>query len=1168
MKRRGVALIVALIMLSLPLATAMAAAFTIGVPVSYTSSTSVTIDQSGWYYIEAWGGNGGSSPSKSGGQSQPVRGYFYLAAGETIYVQVGAAGGNGNNNSGTSGGSAGAGASGAHFGSGHSGGKGGNGYAGSAGGDGGGGGGAASGVLKGTPSVSNIIIASGGGGGGGGGASVGQAGGAGGNSDQSGIGGGSASNAGSGNSSDSTNGYNGGWARHDGQNAAFGTLYGGGGAGGGGGGFNGAIGGGGKSGGGGERGFASAEGGGGGAGGNSNNSGQTSAPTGVKTPSQNSRTTGANGQVYITLLANEYTVLFEDGDGTGGARSTISPYKINAYPGDSNAPYLPATVATPTHSNGTFKGYYSAASGGDQYYDASGDRLIDWDLDDTTLTLYAQYNLKPTVTTVGATPTGTSVALSGSYVGGDTGYEVTVRGFGYRVGTSGAFTEITATDASGALSATVNGLAIGSYEYYAFVIYGDSDTKLTGDTETFDIIGYSDLAVALDTVTPSHSSANLNGSYSFSGTGDNYTITSAGFEYKLPSDPSWTSVPATGTSTPFSADVSGLSPLTTYDVRAFVKYNDGSAQTEYSADSTFTTLASPTTPTVDTLPVTDITKTTATFHSLYAMGNQGDLYASGGFEYRIYNATTPATWDDAVGTVDRDSGTSTFNMDVTGLAAGTEYEVRAYIIADNASKYRGNIVRFITTSLPEITAKACAVTGTTADFSGTYTDGDASHLVTGGGFEYRLLGDTAYTDVSSTAGSGALSGSATIGVPGTYEYRAYINYGSGEVLHTTIETFVIAKYNTPVPTVTVQSYTHNTADLQGEYTISGAGGNTPTIISTGFRYKLTSASDSDWSSNIPSGVTTSPFTHTISGLAPDTDYDVQSFVTYSDGVQSQTVYSATTKFKTDVIPLIPTVSTGDVTDLTVDDATLNGSYTLGQGASAGTFVSSAFQIRLYVDGMGAEDGWSPAYSNPTAGSPFTYSLPFIAADAGKLWQVRALLTYFDGTQNQTIVGDNKGFTQPKMATIVTLPATNITHASARLNASYTAGIGEAYDISGVRFYLRKVGETSWGTALIVTDVNSISSNGFFLDVSSLLVNTQYEYYAELLYGTSNTSLTGSVLNFTTKVKPSEGGDYIPVLPPIIQLPPKTGSMAGMGGVMLLTASMLLGICSKRRKYTK
>ena len=75
--------------------TATAAFYTIGSSVSYTSSTSVIIEQSGWYYIEAWGGNGGKGGDSNGslgdgigaagGVSQAERGYFYFNSGDVLY---------------------------------------------------------------------------------------------------------------------------------------------------------------------------------------------------------------------------------------------------------------------------------------------------------------------------------------------------------------------------------------------------------------------------------------------------------------------------------------------------------------------------------------------------------------------------------------------------------------------------------------------------------------------------------------------------------------------------------------------------------------------------------------------------------------------------------------------------------------------------------------------------------------------------------------------------------------------------------------------------------------------------------------------------------------------------------------------------------------------------
>lgn len=136
----------------------------------YAAGTSFTVTQAGYYYVEAWGGNGGagaSGGSRSGGagaSGATIRGLYYLNKGDVIDLQVGAGGQNGSGrNDGRIGGSA----LGTGYGLGN-GGTGGTGGSAERDGGGGGGGGAASGIKR-----NGLIALVAGGGGGGGGASVG-----------------------------------------------------------------------------------------------------------------------------------------------------------------------------------------------------------------------------------------------------------------------------------------------------------------------------------------------------------------------------------------------------------------------------------------------------------------------------------------------------------------------------------------------------------------------------------------------------------------------------------------------------------------------------------------------------------------------------------------------------------------------------------------------------------------------------------------------------------------------------------------------------------------------------------------------------------------------------------------------------------------------------------
>jgi len=137
---------------------------------TYTTSTSFTTTVSGYYYIEAWGGNGGSGRGgREGGVSQKIAGLYQLAAGTTVNVYVGTAGAS---TSDTGGGTQPPGGiNGSSFSNGGNGGNGGTG-GGGPGGKGGAGGAGTLIFMNGTSFPSNLRLVSGGAGGGGGSASA------------------------------------------------------------------------------------------------------------------------------------------------------------------------------------------------------------------------------------------------------------------------------------------------------------------------------------------------------------------------------------------------------------------------------------------------------------------------------------------------------------------------------------------------------------------------------------------------------------------------------------------------------------------------------------------------------------------------------------------------------------------------------------------------------------------------------------------------------------------------------------------------------------------------------------------------------------------------------------------------------------------------------------
>jgi hypothetical protein len=162
----------------------------------------------------------------------------------------------------------------------------------------------------------------------------------------------------------------------------------------------------------------------------------------------------------------------------------------------------------------------------------------------------------------------------------------------------------------------------------------------------------------------------------------------------------------------FTSSLTGLTPVTTYYVRA---YATNSAVTAYGNQVSFTT--NPVLPTLTTTAATGITGTTAT--------TGGNVTSNGGAaitERGVCYATTtnPTTANTKV--IDPSPGVGLFVSNLTGLTGGTLYYVRAYAINSVGTAY-GNQISFTTLQIPPtiVTTAASSITQTTATSGGAYT---------------------------------------------------------------------------------------------------------------------------------------------------------------------------------------------------------------------------------------------------------------------------------------------------------------------------------------------------------------------------------------------------------------------------------------------------------------
>ncbi len=126
----------------------------------------------------------------------------------------------------------------------------------------------------------------------------------------------------------------------------------------------------------------------------------------------------------------------------------------------------------------------------------------------------------------------------------------------------------------------------------------------------------------------------------------------------------------------FTADIIGLTPATTYHVRAYATNANGTA---YSFDTSFTTMQ-----TVVTNEIINITSTSAT-----VVGTVEDGFGNVTERGVVWGMSENPTVDDNK-VVDTEATLGTYSIDLANLSAGIMYHVRAYAINDNGVFYGGD----------------------------------------------------------------------------------------------------------------------------------------------------------------------------------------------------------------------------------------------------------------------------------------------------------------------------------------------------------------------------------------------------------------------------------------------------------------------------------------------
>lgn len=253
-------------------------------------------------------------------------------------------------------------------------------------------------------------------------------------------------------------------------------------------------------------------------------------------------------------------------------------------------------------------------------------------------------------------------------------------------------------------------------------------------------------------------------------------------------------------------------------------------------------------------------------------------------------------------------GVGAFTVDVSGLAAGTEYSYRGYVISNLGVFYGSPVSSFSTSDLSPITLPTVASpfssgpTLNSINLGGVVTnDGGSPILETGVVYSVTSLNDNPFMGgpgvidlASATAATGIFSVNVTaLAASTTYSFRAYALTNVGISYTNTIGTFTTPTgplINAP----TVTEVTSTSAKLGATVTSSGG----LTVLQRGVVFSSTNVNPQIGGAGVSSFMATSTglgtFTVNVTGLQANTLYYFKAYAINSVATSYTTVGTFTT----------------------------------------------------------------------------------------------------------------------------------------------------------------------------------------------------------------------------------------------------------------------------------
>ena len=452
-------------------------------------------------------------------------------------------------------------------------------------------------------------------------------------------------------------------------------------------------------------------------------------------------------------------------------------------------------------------------------------------------------------------------------------------------------------------------------------------------------------------------SANAGGSISADG---GASVSARGLVYGTTSNPTLSnSVLIIGSGVGgFSGSLSGLTPNTTYYIRAYATNSSG---TGYGNEISFQTLPVAV-PTLITTDASGITQTTVTTGGTIS-NDGGATITERGIVYGT--STNPTTSNTKVSS---GSGTGSFSVNITSLTPNTTYFIRSYAINSAGTGY-GNNITFQTTvpAVPSLTTRELLnITNSTATGGGSITN-DGGSAVSVKGICWSTSPNPTTSNSKTTDGTGtATFASFMTGLSAsvTYYVRAYATNSTGTG-YGNQQTFTASSTSNTLPVVTSTSVTGLTtvqATFNAEVNSQGGG----TVTERGAVWN-TNGNPTVNSNRVPSGSGTGVYTASITGLSGGSNYYVRAYainnfgISYGVEIPFTTLFGLATLTTNNVIAQSITASSGgNITDN-------GGSTVTARGVVWNTTGTPTISNSRTTDGSGT----GSYVSNMTALSPST-----------------------------------------------------------------------------------------------------------------------------------------------------------------------------------------------------